>query len=83
MGRTIEHTFATREKAELAVEHLVQEHGFERTDIFVAADGACNSSGSGGGRNGAGSGLILVSIDLDDDSRATLVESVFDELETD
>ncbi len=79
MGRTIERSFSTREKAELAVEHLVQEHGFERTDIFVAADGADNSAGT----SGAGSGLISVSIDLDDDSRATLVEAVFDELETD
>ncbi len=83
MGRTIERTFATREKAELAVEHLVQEHGFERTDIFVAADGADNSAGISAGRDGAEIGLILVSIDLDDDSRAVLVEAVFDELETD
>ena len=38
--------FATRRDAELAVEHLVQEHGFERTDIFIEAQGAQNSAGT-------------------------------------
>lgn len=38
--------FATRRDAELAVEHLVQEHGLERTDIFVEAQGRENSAGT-------------------------------------
>ncbi|MCW2317404.1 hypothetical protein SAMN06265338_103147 [Rhodoblastus acidophilus] len=38
--------FATRRDAERAVEHLVQEHGLERTDIFVVAEGAANSAGT-------------------------------------
>lgn len=82
MGSTIERTFATREKAELAVEHLVQEHGVERTDIFVVADGADNSAGDTGNSEGAHNGPILVSIDLDDDSRVALVKAVFDEIQT-
>jgi hypothetical protein len=38
--------FATRRDAELAVEHLVQEHGLERTDIFIEAQGKQNSAGT-------------------------------------
>ncbi|MBA2934530.1 hypothetical protein HZF05_10525 [Sphingomonas sp. CGMCC 1.13654] len=37
--------FATRRAADLAIEHLVQDMGIERTDIFVSADGADASSG--------------------------------------
>jgi hypothetical protein len=81
MGSTIERTFATREKAELAVEHLVQEHGFERTDIFVAPKGDYNSSGETADMEAAGNGPISVSIDLEDDDRATLINAVFDEIE--
>jgi len=72
--------FATRRDAELAVEHLVQEHGLERNDIFVVAEGAANSSGtrpSGSdlesGHSGASgehapelAGAIEVSIECDD-----------------
>lgn len=39
-------TFDTRSAADLAVEHLVQEHGVARTDIVVDAEGAANSSGT-------------------------------------
>jgi hypothetical protein len=45
-GATIEATFNTRRQADLAVEHLVQELGIERTDIFLAAEGDANSAGS-------------------------------------
>lgn len=38
--------FETREAADLAVEHLVQERGVERTAIFVEAVGDENSSGT-------------------------------------
>jgi hypothetical protein len=45
MDTEIRATFATRRSVELAIEHLVQEHGLNRTDIFVDADGKANSSG--------------------------------------
>jgi hypothetical protein len=38
--------FDTRSAADLAIEHLVQEHGVARTDIMVDAEGAANSSGT-------------------------------------
>lgn len=81
MGITIGRTFATREKAELAVEHLVQEHGFERTDIFISADGNENSAGDTESAATADKGPIRVSIDIDDETRSELVETVFDELD--
>ena len=45
MERTIAANFATRRDAETAVEHLVQEHKINRSDIFVRALGKANSSG--------------------------------------
>lgn len=38
--------FATRREAELAVEHLVQDHGVDRTAVTVRAAGAENSAGT-------------------------------------
>ena len=38
--------FETRRDAEVAVEHLVQQYGIERLDIFIQAEGAANSAGS-------------------------------------
>ncbi|MCW5737953.1 MAG: hypothetical protein KIS73_27780 [Enhydrobacter sp.] len=46
MDRTIVAQFETRREAELAVEHLVQEYGIERTDVFIRARGEANSSGA-------------------------------------
>ncbi|WP_257164594.1 hypothetical protein [Bradyrhizobium sp. SRS-191] len=46
MERTIIGHFATRREAELAVEHLVQDHGIDRTDVSLQAPGAANSAGS-------------------------------------
>jgi len=43
---TIIARFETRREAEIAVEHLVQQHGIERTDVFIAPEGAANSAGS-------------------------------------
>ncbi|ALA20280.1 hypothetical protein AL346_22940 (plasmid) [Chelatococcus sp. CO-6] len=43
---TIRGTFATREAAERAIEHLVQEHGIDRSDVFVAAADAANTAGA-------------------------------------
>ncbi|TCU51424.1 hypothetical protein EDF58_12514 [Novosphingobium sp. PhB57] len=82
MSQTIEQIFATREEADLAIEHLVQEHGIERTDIFVETEGETNSSGraaSGGdyatkleaGRSDTKlGGGIRVSVDINDENRA-------------
>ncbi len=46
MEHTIIATFETRRDAELAVEHLVQQHGIERSDVFIQAEGAANTVGS-------------------------------------
>ena len=46
MTNDISATFDTRRAAELAVEHLVQEHKVARTDITVDAEGTANSSGT-------------------------------------
>jgi hypothetical protein len=46
MERTIVAQFESRRQAELAVEHLVQEHGIPRADVFIRARGEANSSGS-------------------------------------
>ncbi|HEX2148143.1 MAG TPA: hypothetical protein VHG11_10920 [Pseudorhizobium sp.] len=44
--KTIKATFPTREAADLATEHLTQEHGIDRADVFVQAVGSTNSSGT-------------------------------------
>jgi len=41
MGRTIIGRFETRRGAELAVEHLAQDLGVERSDIFIDLRGSC------------------------------------------
>lgn len=46
MGQTIIGTFPSRRAVELAVEHLVQDYGLERTDIFIEPAGTRNSAGS-------------------------------------
>jgi hypothetical protein len=43
---TIRATFETRAAADLAVEHLVQQHGISRPDIFVQSATAENTVGS-------------------------------------
>jgi hypothetical protein len=45
MERTVVAYFDNRRDAELAVEHLIQERGIERTDIFLQAQGAANTAG--------------------------------------
>lgn len=80
---TIEGTFSTREGAERAVEHLVQEHGVDRSDVFVQPVGDENSAGTevGGADVPQGesdgthlppalSGAILVSADVSRDDLA-------------
>ena len=80
MGQTITAELETRRAADLAVEHLVQEYGIERTDVFVEAADEQNTAGAvvGGadaaaGRPGTPSrsdaplhGRVRVSADVDD-----------------
>jgi hypothetical protein len=72
---TITAVFETREAADLAVEHLVQQHGVSRPDIFVQSTTDQNSSGvrpsgsdkshdSRNRQDGALSGEIEVSADI-------------------
>jgi hypothetical protein len=69
--------FDTREAADLAIEHLVQQDGIDRSDVFVEAKGPDNTAGtkpSGGdieNREGDGvrtdaalDGQLQVSVDL-------------------
>ena len=72
MDQTIVANFDTRRDAETAVEHLVQEHGIERADIFVRAPGTANTAGTraaGADVKGHGkpelSGPIEVSVECD------------------
>ncbi|WP_245898159.1 hypothetical protein [Phreatobacter cathodiphilus] len=72
--RTVSATFATREKAETAVEHIVQQHKVNRADVFVEPEGSDNSagtdrSGADVGKPGSGGapalhGRLRVSVDL-------------------
>jgi len=45
-GRTIVARFDTRREAELALEHLVQQHKVPRADVFLQAPGEANSAGT-------------------------------------
>lgn len=47
-------SFATRREADLAIEHLVQQYGIERTDVFVRAPGEANGAGTRGADVGSG-----------------------------
>ncbi len=89
--KTITATFSTRESADLAVEHLVQKLGVDRTDIFVQTSGSENSSGtniSGGDaatvdEDARGDGSLSSDIEVSADVAADQEESVraaFDEL---
>ena len=46
MESTITGEFDTRRSAELAVEHVVQECGVPRTDVFVQPTGGANTAGT-------------------------------------
>lgn len=45
MERTVFAYFDSRRDAELAVEHLIQEHKLERTDVFLRPRGDANTAG--------------------------------------
>lgn len=95
MSRSLTATFATRRAADLLVERLVQEFGIERTDIFVAAEGAENTAGvvASGSDNasvepgeearddGAHEGGVTVSVDINDEALADRVGLAFAEFE--
>ena len=80
--------FATRREAELAIEHLVQEHGMPRNGVSVYAAGSANTAGSrisgadiesghpGTDKHGKPelSGPIEVAVDCDR-ARASVVEA--------
>lgn len=83
---TIRATFDTRAAADLAVEHLVQQHGISRPDIFIQSVGADNTVGSapsggdashGGGERTDGplEGEIEVSADITESKMAAVQKS--------
>lgn len=82
VATTIKGLFANRRDVEIAVEHLVQEYGIERTDIFIEPAGARNSAGESeagadlesghkgeepDARGAAYEGELVVSVDMNDD----------------
>lgn len=85
--KTIRATFETRAAADLAVEHLVQQHGIARPDVFIQSVGAENTVGSrpsgsdafhegGERRDGSLEGEIEVSADIAEDKIAEVQRSL-------
>ncbi len=95
MGTTLNATFDTRREAEMTVERLVQEHGLDRADIFIAAAGDENTAGDeqAGSDTEAGgpspenrddsplNGAVTVSVDIEDEARVAKVREAFGEFE--
>lgn len=89
---TISATFETRREAELAIEHLVQEHGIDRDDVEVGAEGDQNSAGveasgsdneneleHGAGDEAALNGRISLVVNVDSEETAEAVQGVLEE----
>ena len=86
---TISAVFQNREAADYAIEHLVQQHGLNRADIFAEAQGDDNTAGtrpSGGDANKGDTpsepalqGAVKVSADTSRDT-ADLVRATFQEM---
>ena len=86
---TISAVFQTREAADYAIEHLVQQHGLNRADIFAEAQGDDSTAGtrpSGGDANKGDTpsepalqGAVKVSADASRDT-ADLVRATFQEM---
>ncbi|MDF0486533.1 hypothetical protein PX554_00195 [Sphingomonas sp. H39-1-10] len=89
---TITATFETRREAELAVEHLVQEHDIDRDDIVIESASDENSAGSeasgadletefedGSEEDAALNGGVKITVTLDDVDMAEDIEDVFHE----
>jgi hypothetical protein len=97
MGTTLNATFDTRRDAEMTVERLVQEHGIERTDIFIAAADEENTAGAvqAGSDREAGqpspasrddsplNGAVSVSVDIEDEAKVAKVREAFGEFQAD
>ncbi|WP_445192700.1 type 1 glutamine amidotransferase [Sphingomonas sp. Tas61C01] len=95
MAKTLTASFDTRREAEMTIERLVQDHGFDRNDIFVVAEGDENSAGlevAGSDNESAQpspetrddaalEGRIKVSVDIEDDDRAETVRAAFAEFD--
>lgn len=84
---TITAFFETRAAADLAIEHLVQQHGVSRPDIFVQASGDRNTVGSapsggdvshvdGAREDAALEGEIEVSVDIASDQISAVQRSL-------
>lgn len=81
--QTINAYFSSRREADLALEHLVQEHGVERADIFLqsatdentagtmigGADAAAGDPGTERREDSALHGKVELSIDISDDQK--------------
>ena len=76
MGKTITGIFPTRREVELAVEHLVQEYGLERADIFIEPNTRENSAGVEASGGDAKSGNPASQPDADAALNGTLLVSV-------
>lgn len=93
MATTLNATFETRREAEMTVERLVQEHGLNRADIFIATAGDENTAGeeqagsdtvAGGPSPEARSdsplnGAVTVSVDIEDEAEVVKVRRAFGE----
>ncbi|MBY4609413.1 hypothetical protein K6M90_17345 [Rhizobium sp. 9T] len=86
---TIRATFETREAADRAVEHLVQQHGIARPDIFIQSATDRNTAGSapsggdvshsdGARRDAPLEGEIEVSVDVASTQLAAVQRSLGD-----
>ncbi|WP_194151017.1 hypothetical protein [Sphingomonas glacialis] len=88
---TISATFETRREAELAIEHLVQEHGIDRDDVEVGTEGDQNSAGveasgsdnkteleSGTGDEAALNGRISLVVTVDSEETSKSVQRVLE-----
>ncbi|MFN7089756.1 MAG: hypothetical protein ACK4P4_04320 [Allorhizobium sp.] len=84
---TLKAVFDTREKADLAVEHLVQQHGVDRPDIFIQAASTNNTAGTspsggdaarseGSRRDAPLKGEIEVSADIPSDLASAVRQSL-------
>ena len=84
MGTTIKGIFPSRREVELAVEHLVQDYGIERTDVFIEPASSANSAGESvtgadaesghdseapDASGAAYAGPLIVSVDMNEDER--------------
>ncbi len=81
---TIRATFETREAADLAVEHLVQQHGIARPDIFIQSASNENTAGTESSRGDVSrsdalhEGEIEVSVDISPDQMQAVQRSFGD-----